>query len=114
VTGLNKTDKEVIEEIRTYTGLGLADIVKVFEWFNLYALTSYSEGEEIRIPYYGKTLLKLKEDGELTGFFSPSKFLNDMIKGYEKAKKTGEYYNINLVKKLKNKSNEILEKQMEG
>lgn len=116
----NKSDQEVIEELRTFTGLPLTDIIQVFEYFSLYVLTSYAENEKIKIPFFGEFNLTFNginkintEETLIEGTFNPHVFLQDTIKEYEKAKDTGEYYNISLIKKIKNKSKKILEKQLE-
>jgi len=114
-------NQEIIEEIRTYTGLPLGDIVSVFDAFALYVLGSYSENEKIKIPHFGEFYLKfdgdeitsLGREAKVTGFFSPSTELKRMVGQYEDVKQTGEYYNIDLIKKMKKKSKDALEKKIE-
>ena len=116
-----KLDQEIIEEIRTYTGLPLGDIVSVFEAFSFYVLGSYSENERIRVPNFGEFFIKfdgdevtpLGREAKVTGFFTPSDCLKKMIGQYEDAKRTGEYYNIDLIKRMKQRSKDALEHRIE-
>lgn len=116
-----KEDVDIIEELRTYTGLPLSDIVKVFEGFSFYALSSYSEKEKIKIPYFGSFYLKFEGDeispkgreAKVTGFFSPHDFLKRIVGQLEDAKESGEYHNIDVIKRLKRDSKDALEKKLD-
>lgn len=115
-----KKDQEIIEELRTLTGYSLSEVTELFEYFALYALTAYSEGEKVSIPFFGDFHLKFDGDevtdygreAKVTGFFSPHAYLKKTIGEYEDVKGSGELYNIDIIQRLKKRSKHILDTKL--
>lgn len=119
-----RTDQEIIEELRNLSGHSIESITEIFKFFSVYSCLCYINDEKIKIPFFGDFLLKYDGDeitaegkeAQVTGFFSPHDELKRMVGQTEDAKNRNDkesYSTINVVDYLMNRLEDVIRREIE-
>jgi len=119
-----KSNTEIIEELRNISGLSIEQLTTAFKAFSVYTCLSYLGKEKISISFFGNFYLKYDGDeltpkgkeAKVTGFFSPAEDLKRLIGQIEDAKNNPtkeNYINITSMRYYLNMIEQIIRSEIE-